>query len=641
MTARTPKSPSSFAELMTALRSARRSHATAKERMEAAAARRDELLKAAGGYPEATGAALAQAAGVSIPYVSKIAPLRAQKTAVREARRAGVLGSDTVAASVAAVLGAPPADARQEETPEIPGAREYVAELAAPRVLPGIGETPVTVERGAATKRKWTPSARRETLVLHTDGRAFARGRAFRLDVGRCTPAELLTALPAPVERVILVGPRPWHEDTADATATDGVRQWLTTPAPDGWSAGSHYVHHANPVGRWQHGKRRLEVMHLGSWVPGAGEDGPTSDPRTVDGAFAHLLTGVRARWQESSLELLGSPSAMGMDLWKRSIPKGVEYPLMAPELRELIRTTSGQGRFELRPIGRGGKIPGLFYYDCVFAYSALTWGLGVGEPTAFSARTFAGGDAEKLLRGRGRWHVRATVPADWAHVGILPASGASGWEYPSEPGRSFTTWATGSEVWVARQHGWHIDVLEGFTWQEGKPLNTWKDRLLDMWKAYEGGDESMALARKMIRSMVLFTIGSFHSRGAARGGITTDEDAIPYHAERVSERDGAYTWTSTREVSSDTAHPEWSSEIYGRMRARLLSGPGGTGALALPASSVLAFRSDAIMTTADAGWDDPLPGRFRLKGRLSGPLSAPTTEGDLLALRDAAEAAL
>jgi hypothetical protein len=47
------------------------------------------------------------------------------------------------------------------------------------------------------------------------------------------------------------------------------------------------------------------------------------------------------------------------------------------------------------------------------------------------------------------------------------------------------------------------------------------------------------------------------------------------------------------------------------------------------------------MILTVDTGWANPdaVPGRFRLKGS-HGPATAPTTEAELLAIRDAAEGA-
>lgn len=673
------RKPKTYADTLEALRTERKAIADYKAKQEARTRVRDELIAHAASFPEAKSGIISKAAGVVPSRVSQIAPVKKSRlqsavstaramdnapSTVTAARRAGVIGSateivrtpkpDPLAAALAAAVGTP-------DRPELSGIAKAVAELPRPaertaRELPGIGDMPVTIQHGAASVRKWTPHRTRLTMVLNCDGRAYGKGRGFRLDVRDGSAYAILAALPTAVERVIICGPRPWHTD-AETTATDDVRAWLTAPLPEGWSHDRHYPHHENPVARFVYRptegrQRRVEILHVGSWDGGCTVD----DPGTVWHAFRLLLEAIQQRWADKKLDLLGSPKQTGMDLWQRTIPQNGEYPLMSTELRELIRTTSGQGRFELFPAhdadGGRAKLGGLYQYDCTFAYAGLLWGMPTGAPTHITRRAFDGGTAqtqEAQMRARSRWHVRVTVPADWSHVGLLPCSGLNGWEYPAEPGRTFTTWASGAEVWLARGQGWHIEVLDGITWEEGKPLNLWRDKLVQIWDslrawgmaAGEGYREAAQLAAKMVRSIVLFTVGGFHSRGTAKRGVTTDETLIPATARRAAEHDGVWEWEGAKQdAGALTAHPEWSAEVYGRMRARLLSGPNGTGALSVARHQVIAFRSDALWLTTDTGWANPAstPGRFRLKGSLSDVL-APTSESELVALRDAAEA--
>lgn len=650
------KKPRTYAETLEALRSTRDDIKKLEGRKATAEKKRDELIKHAASFSESSGGVIAKSAGLSAGRVSQITPVRAQRAAVRAAQAAGVIGSTTAPAEVPAPRLSDAAAKMAARLTEIHGVGDYVAKLetavkGGPRELPGIGDTPVTIEAGSASKRKWTAQRARFTAVAAPDGRIALNGKMIRVDPGDGSPGAWLAVLPEQVERLVFVGDAPWHTDR-DTTMTADVHEWLTAPLPEGWVGKSHFPHERYPVGRyeWTGGqKRRVEFSHLGSWVPGSN----VTHPMVGWHAFRLLREAIQTRW-DTKVELTGSPTTLGQDLWARTIPQGREYPIMSAELRELIRTTSGQGRFELFAAHGGAeKLPALNYYDCTFAYAGLTWGLPVGSPTRVTAHQYETANAalqEKMVRGRGRWHIRATVPTDWAHVGLLPCSGTNGWEYPREPGRTFTTWASGGEVWLARQRGWHIEVIDGITWAEGKPLDLWRDKLVDAWRALNsmssmagpGYAEAAALAAKMARSVLLYTIGGFHSRGVQKKGLAASEAAIPATAVRAEERDGTWEWQGGREVTSEFAHPEWSAEVYGRMRLRLLAGPQGVGALQLPYESMVAFRADGLLTTAESGWTNPdaVPGRFRLKGKL-GECPAPTDEGSLLALRDAAESAL
>ncbi|MFG3244832.1 hypothetical protein [Streptomyces sp. NPDC048157] len=668
MTTRKKIKPTTYAETLEALRKTRDAIKRAEKKKTEETAWRDELIAHAGQFAEAQGGVIAQSAGTTPARVSQIKPVRQARQegaarAVREAKKAGVLGSTieppAKLTGAAAAMAAKLTEIKGVPGPrEIPGVDDYAKELdtaaaRGPRELPGIGETPVTIEHGSVSKRKWTKQRPRVTACAAPDGRIVMQGQAFQLPVRGRSAAAWLEVLPAHVERLVFVGDPVWHVPDSGQTMTDDVTDWLSAPLPDGWTSGRHFPHERHPVARFEHrgddgSRRRVEIQHLGTWVPGSG----VTDPKVAWHAFKMLREGVQTRFGGAGVEILGSPTTTGQDLWARTIPQNTEYPLMSAELRELIRTTSGQGRFELfTPPSVPEKLPSLHYYDCTFAYAGLTWGLPVGNPIRITAREYESAhqvQQKKWIMGRGRWHVRATVPSDWTHVGLLPCSGASGWEYPREPGRTFTAWASGSEIWIALQRGWHVEILDGVTWAEGKPLNTWRDKVVDLWRALGSMSstasglyaEAAALAAKMARSILLFTVGGFHSKGSARKGISGTEAAIPASAYRAEQTEsGSWTWQADREESSMFLHPEWSAEVYGRMRARLLSGPNGVGALAVPLSAIVAFRSDAMMLTEDTGWanGDSTPGRFRRKGAM-GPVDAPTSEAELLALRDAME---
>jgi hypothetical protein len=610
--------------------------------------RRDKLVGEAQTFPEARGGVIATAAGISAARVSQIAPKKEWKSGIAAAQSAGVLGEKTprvrksppaknpVADAIAAAVGKTPAPAPAE--PAIPG------DWAAAGVLPGITDESVVRVSASVSKRLWHPQAGRVTAVAHSDGRMAYRGKGYKVNPGGGSAAEWLAVLPADVERLILVGPRPWHTSGA-ATMTSDVRRWLAAPTP-GWEPDrrggrAHLVHEWNPSARYRQGERRVEIRHAAEWI-GEDADGDCS-PLDVFHAFGLLRKGLRDRWG-TGVELLATPAQTGKDLWSRTIPKDREYPVMSYELRQLISATSGQGRAELRtPPAVPETIPALHVYDGTFMYAGLLWGMPVGEPMRVAGPAFEAADdktRETWLRGRSRWHVKVTVPAEWWHVGILPApvAGSRDWEYPAEPGRTFTTWAGGPEVWLARKHGWHVEVLDGIRWAEGKPLDLWKERLLDLWQAYGAMDalaapdyqRSARMARKMVRALVLHTIGSFNSRGRKSGDVVPVDQAesIPAGAKVYASEDGtALEWSTDSYGSVDPqyAHPEWAAEIWSRARTRLLEGPGGTGVLSgllsgkplLDPSEVVAFRTDAVYLTRQVPWsnEDDVPGRFRRKG--------------------------
>lgn len=457
------------------------------------------------------------------------------------------------------------------------------------------------------------------------------------------------------VDRVLLVGPRP-----GDGTP-DGVRRWFLGELPDGWvDAGSYVADVDAPVGRYSDpdGRpagevRSLEVMRAAAWF-GEGAYSPIA----AAAAFELVEAGV-AHYFGDGARCLSTPATTARALWRRTIPAGRSYPVQSDEVRELIHATAGQARRELLPAPANGWLPGFAYLDGRLMYGALTWGMPVGAPVRYARLDTRDPDAEKVLRGRSRWLVRATVPAGWDHVGLLmaPAGPApsDGWRYPAEPGERFEAWCDGSEVWHALRAGWRVDVVEGLSWSEGKPLEAWVNRLRQLYGALERGNGARVadepadvrkLAAGAVRRILLFGIGGF----AARGGryVNRRESArtanLPVDALDVAIDGETVTWRE-RVDAGDTscAHPEWSATVWARARVRLLTAPTGdatvaAGALTLPRRDIVAFSTDALYLTRDPGWpDDGQPGRFRRKGQVLGEVSAPATWDALYRLRDAA----
>ena len=514
--------------------------------------------------------------------------------------------------------------------------------------------------RGALTWRSWQYAPRRRCavdLVAHTwradDG---AGGRiAGRHKVA--TLGETLAAIGAAVggqaATIYLVGSRPGGSDPR------AVRAWFRSPVPGGWAhdakQGHYLVDLDRPVGHYRSpGGGRVAVHRFAAW---AGDDLASCSPAVALDALATIDRALRSvagrgvRWDEATA--LATPPTTGIELVRAAVPfdkatrRSRVYPPIDTELRDLIRHTSGQGRVELCA-APGATLPGLVALDGRFMYAALTGGLPIGSAALVGPRDFD-------PRLPARWRLRATVPADWRHVGVLPAERETPDEperWPAVPGETFTTWADSAEAKVAHDRGWPLVVLGAIVFAApGDPLGNASGRKRDGWAGHlvaarelvgrwrssgELDADLAAIASAGLRSVLLFALGAMVGRARVVSHVGTAEQ-VPTGAAPEPLGGGLFTWETDEPITAergDLDRPEWSAHVYGRTRARLLVGspsqPGG--ALSVPRANVVGFVMDALYLTADPHWHDDgaSPGWFRAKGTSAGPVTVPATAAEL-----------
>ncbi|MFJ3941770.1 hypothetical protein [Streptomyces parvus] len=687
----------SYNAALTALRGVRDEVKKVRAQLAKLEADRDKRIVQLASYEKAKAERIAPAAGLGVADVVALVPALAPDClAVKDDPQALELSTPQVtveftppppkpAAAAPATTTAPtrstPLPALADTTvPEPPAAPDT------PRNLPSIpasttGDAWFAHTSGLASARpNFTQQARSTVFLDTTTGVLVHRHQTHHLDLGAVSAADILTAVfhtvPEGVERIYITAGDPWHRD-ADRYPylRDAVAAWLNAPTP-GWRTDTgrgrdrmagHFVHARNPVGRYQreNGDSHVEIRSVGEWFD---LDGDT--PHIVRDAFVLLWQALRRHWSDAVL--MGSPSQTGRDLWTRTIPTRGQYadgfPVLSEELRGLLHATAGQGRNELiTPPRVPEQLPQLVEYDRTFAYAKHTWKSPVGTPRRVTAATFASWSEKEQMRalyGCGHWQVRVTVPDTWNHVGLLPAPapGDRAWHYPAEPGATFTTWAGGPEIHTALTNPitpWKIEILDGILWEDGKPLDDWAKKLKETWtnlsaQAHFQGDAQQAraahLASRAVRSILLYGIGAFAQRPRMVTGTTPRalERDVPPDAEIIGFDDELITWQKPTGFARDpNAHPEWSAAIWSAARAALLTQRHRedntyAGALHTPPGTVIAFRTDALYLTQPQNWPyHHQPGDYLLKGHLTGPLPAPTTEEELLTVRNAGRAAL
>jgi hypothetical protein len=244
---------------------------------------------------------------------------------------------------------------------------------------------------------------------------------------------------------------------------------------------------------------------------------------------------------------------------------------------------------------------------------------------------------------GRGRYRIRFRIPDDWRHLGLFMCKRPkrnTGWFYPADPGGTYETWASGGEVGLATNAGWHVEISERiiFPHEQGipRPLDLWIQRLQKIWYEHEGD----VPIQDAIRDIVIQTIGGFHSSRRRETITVTGDEPIPAGADDVrfnpAKDEITYThWEPLPAKDLPYQQVQWSMDVWARVRMKLLISK-QRGALALPRQHVLGMRTDALYLAIDPHWeDDGAIGTFRRKAGRSGPLPAPHDATSLRALAE------
>lgn len=515
---------------------------------------------------------------------------------------------------------------------------------------PDINELAATTEPGAAD------SARKQFGTLFVDIRAgqgiTESGTRFSFPAN-CSLSEFIfhAAATGPVNRVYICGEHP-----GDGTSSESYINWLM----DGGMMESyttskigHYFDFKKPdmsVARYQAraGRGSLDIRRINSWL---GDDRDSNDTRlyTIEDARAALLLVTRVLRQHFPLfrNLSGTPSTTFKHLWTQGnhVAKK-QFPPLSDDIRALIHQNAGQGRIEYFPDNCKGRAPGLFYYDGIFMYAALTGEL----PTEVAAH-----DTEPVYAGYtpARYRIKYRVPADWQHIGLFMTKrdGADwrdkdGWWYPGagQAGQEFETWVDGAELHVALNlpagmPRWDITILERILfkpWKESrvnKPLETITRKMIEIRAALDNDkrqDSKHApiydLARGAVRNILLHGIGSFNRENKVKTYLLMPGEQPPVQLTRKAEYNVLDDGRQVINVPEDAApdemmHPEFSAAVWARARARVTK-----AALSVDYSELVTIRTDAIAVKSRQEHLETgeKPGQFRRKWAVEKPLVCP-----------------
>lgn len=478
---------------------------------------------------------------------------------------------------------------------------------------------------------------------------------------------------------------------------------WMLAETP-GWKHGQHWLSREPRIGRYKNELtgHEVEIRPASEWF----NDAPVDQLQAktawdVLSGEVEKIVGTDHNDEEIKGGLFYTPTKTAVNLWGMLLPKRLRsLPSLPADIAEQLHSTSGQHRIEhLTTTGQGDnendyevrhfdaaatpKLDTFAYIDGRFMYSALGWGVGLGAHRITAEQAALNifdreplGDGGWVPRpapgipdgprkgGKGQyvpgWYkVRAKVPKEWRHVGLLPLQAEDqreGWLYPNRPGATFETWASGAEIKIADDCGWELTPLEGIVF-DSKPLDDpdargkAKPNVLDNWAgklnaardAVQRRDDLDPEVRQAVagalRAMLLQGIGNFAKRLRGQDVTVTNPLDIPAEYADTAEKFGD-RWVyhvpgrPFKEHEKGYYHPELAVQVWGRARARMLQSPAPRdysgprpGMLSMDPSTILGVRGDAVyasevprwaLPAADGGADDGKNGRLRIKGVLN-----------------------
>jgi hypothetical protein len=337
------------------------------------------------------------------------------------------------------------------------------------------------------------------------------------------TVERALAAGDSNVRHVAVCGDRPGAGRSGAAAWASERGRWFLTSEP-------HITRSAMRVQLAADG-RRVQVTRVEPWF------GVGVDPESAAGGMrvlrnATMKLGVRpvATPGRTGRMML---AACGLEEWA---------PVPAP-VADILRSTTGQGRFELFEAARTGG-PAIVSVDARFQYGALAQlELPTRSPVII--------DGEPADEYAPSW-CEVEFSPNGGRVGLLGVNGLGGWSWPTDGG-PHRTWCAGAEVHLARRAGYRVTVRRAIVWPvKARPLAPWarlivnqRDRI-DALPLPEGVRDA---ARAGLRAILVQTIGALHGSAGASPSVFASAE---------------------REGGASVVHPEWSTAIWAAARTRL-----------------------------------------------------------------------
>lgn len=343
----------------------------------------------------------------------------------------------------------------------------------------------------------------------------------------------------------------------------------------------------------------------------------PATDPSAAYQALTGIQNWVRQAFNKGAA-LLKTPGMTGTEMVRYKLPFGAKYRPMPLADRAFIKATYTQGRIETF-----SPDPATVCFDGRATYLAYCSRVPVYDPADYVRDT----DPTFVPYRPGRYRVAVTVPAGWAHVGLVHAAGPT---YPRTPGEEFEAWLTEFEIrHLLQKHAWQFAIRERMLFSAATtafrdPLTPWATPFREMLGRIEshpqwGTAAHLRLIRDGIRAIGLHAIGRFAHPSDIKTLKAFNPQTWPESLRNTPgavlnySYDGQYELSIPRAASifeSRFDHPEWAEHIWAVCRTRVTE-----RMLMVPFNTIVNVATDGIRLTADPGWaDETQVGGYRRK---------------------------
>jgi hypothetical protein len=349
-------------------------------------------------------------------------------------------------------------------------------------------------------------------------------------------------------------------------------------------------------------------------------------------------------------VHLMRTPALTGCLMIEHSLPwahdeqRPYRYYTLPEGLDRLVAATTTPHRFELLTLPGRDNLREYCQYDARISYAAWLRSL----PVIFKEGVEHDHTPVYEKHCKGRYLCAVTVPAKWAHIGLARRQlSEGGYDYPSSPGTTWTTWLEEPELRLLDDQGWPYTVQERILYADRRapgadPLRVFCERIFPEIIRLDAARESNHARRALrhaYRALLTQPVGMWH-RGSVKSYRHIEDVSEVREGEEVQSNNGQLTAATFAPLAGPVTRwrrPEWAAAIYGYEHAAMLK-----RALSVPRSALLEIRGDGIaLADCNPLWADTgRIGCYRIKEYLLAdePRPAPHTEAEMKALRKAAK---